>query len=250
MTTLNMTTLYARTGLLLDVATRSAVFLSRNDELTPQGRLARLNEYATRYGWADAADGIRQAVAAARAAAEGWTTAAVAEHMPTADTDAAQVAAELAAARLLARGEGGELAADLLKLPASPGRTIALEELQARGAVTRATIAAQLPGVAATRQRTRHLAAALAEIEAAVAQYTDLLEGTRTAQAVTYRSLLPVYLERGVVDEHLDVAAAVNLPQPRMPEGVQAAVPSQVHSTMADLDKQLGAQDALEARSH
>lgn len=223
---LDLFALYARTGLLLDVATRSAVFLARNDELTPQGSRARLNEYADTYGWNDAAAGIRAAVAAARAAAQGWTADATAQHMPTAGSDAAKVAAELEAARLLARGgEGVALVAALLELPATPGRTIALNELVARGETTREAIAAHWPEARAARSSARNVAVALAEIDAAVTHYAELLDGTRSPQAVEYRSMLPVYVEREAVPRHLDVAEPVNLAEPRMPQGVAAAVP-------------------------
>lgn len=252
MPTVKMMELYTATGKLLDTASRTAAWLAGNDDLTPQGRLSKLKGYAETCAWTETAESVRAAVDAVRAAAEEWGEAAMAEYMPTAETDAARVAAELEAARLLARGgDGGALAQELMALPVSPGRTIALEELVARGAVARDTLAAQWPGVREVRTTRRHVETAMAEIEDGLEAFEELMAGG-LPQNVVYRSLMLTYLERGVVPEVVDVEPVVRLASPRVPAGLAglSSLEPVMQHTADVLERHGGGQPELDAKVH
>lgn len=122
-----------------------------NSELSPEGKQAgfsraishRSNEL---HGYADR---IRNQIEAARTASRLAVQAEREKLMPTA-TPETQLAAELAANRILGRtyeNTSAAIAGILESEPASPGRTLALRELQTRTKFSEDTIEAHLKSV-------------------------------------------------------------------------------------------------------
>lgn len=216
MATLNLTQLDNQALALVNAVVQSARKVNSDPDLTTDGKRKQLEGWANQYKWRDIAAALTRNIERAVDAAKGLTADAAATYLPTADsTDTnARMLAELETQRLLDRQTNWDINAVFIlarDVDPSPGRTLALQELEARGVITHDQILAMIPGTAETRRTAGSISAALAEIGDGVAQAVQVLDGNRTPQSVLYRSMMPFYIERQAIPATLDVSTLATM---------------------------------------
>lgn len=227
MATLNLTQLDNQALALVNAVVQSARKVNNDPDLTTDGKRKQLEGWANQYKWRDIAAALTRNIERAVDAAKGLTADAAATYLPTADPadTNARMLAEMEAQRLLSRRTKWEIDAAFIlarDVDPSPGRTLALEELEARGVITHDQMLSMIPGTAETRRVAGSIAAALAEIGDGVTQAVQVLDGTRSPQSVTYRSMMPFYIEREAIPATLDVATAAPIDTARAIPGASS----------------------------